>query len=739
MADLTASEEDAEVRDLTLKTNKRRSRNSSKELVGGKNRSSAEHKTYVPDPFEVLRTLLESKDAQGFIMRPWFRYFDKSMKGRIDAAEFKVGMLALRYPGSIEGLWEDLDTINKVGDIGLDQVDHQEAAVWSSFRKWAASTFPGPREMIRRMKRQAMNQQQVQSARQASLRSSEEVLTSEDFTIGLQAFGWDFGFEEVLFVSLDVENESCVSVRGLKWLDIEVRRFQQKEAAKKKAKWANEQKAQKKKACQIAMVEFKAFIKRQYGSLFRAWRKVLDPNGSMSVQRPELFKACRSINWKGDVRALWKALDHDGGGVTYLEELDPSCAQLLAQFHEWTVGLFGPKPSAKLWHAFDRQRRMKLSYSQFAFECEQRGFTRRVKTLASWLDWQDNKFVQEEDLNILDTWKPPEYLVAKPNFEAATDFKKVLLHKHGHMLKAWRSAMDRDNTNSCNWHEFQEAAKHIRFAGEVAGAWLALDQDVSGSIALKEMDRSAHDALKVFKRWADEEFGGVRSAFRVLDTDQSNKLSFVEFRHACLNYGFPGDVHSLFASLDQHSEQMLHYKDVCFLDDWDVESDDGETGDSLLDGDNFSQARDARSLAKNDLLDYDTRVPGPGAYDVLPGFGAMPSMPTVRHGGAYSFSPRRPQSVPLKTVGPAVYMPSVKPVKSRKPSWGFGTAAREGILSRAEVKAGPPGPGAYDIGRSLRGPQFSMRPRRGMRLHPSQKTARPPEICANTILNHTVT
>ncbi|CAK9077667.1 unnamed protein product [Durusdinium trenchii] len=40
----------------------------------------------------------------------------------------------------------------------------------------------------------------------------------------------------------------------------------------------------------------------------------------MNLQRAELFKAVKALNWKGNCRALWKALDHDQSGITTIEE-----------------------------------------------------------------------------------------------------------------------------------------------------------------------------------------------------------------------------------------------------------------------------------------------------------------------------------------------------------------------------------------------------------------------------------
>jgi Ca2+-binding EF-hand superfamily protein len=453
------------------------------------------------------------------------------------------------------------------------------------------------------------------------------------------------------------------------------------------------------------------------------------------------------MNWRGDVRALWKALDHDGSGTTTFEELDPHCAQLLAQFKHWAEENFGAKPATKLWQAIDRQRRRKLTYSQFAHECEARSFHHRGKTLAKWLDWQDKRYVVEEDIHCIDAWRAPEWLFAKPNKQAAENFKVHLKNKYGHLLKAWRVTLDKDNSNCCNWHEFQEAAKHARWPpntrniGDIAGAWLALDEDLSGFITLKEIDSDSHEILLEFKRWAEEEFGGVKSAFRVLDADNSGELTFDEFRRACRNYGYHGDVQKLFNSLDQHGEMKLQYKEVCFLDDWE---DTGEIQGQPSDGGDVEQAGvvlDQVDVGGSNLLDYRTPVPGPGAYDVRPIFGAMPREPTVRHSGAFSFSARcsvAPRGLrPLtsehsewllvsKTLGPANYDVSTNPTTSRKPAWGFGPPPKSARGSSTGGRLAP-GPGSYDVKSSLRGPSFSMKPRRGLVLHPSQTVAHTPE------------
>merc|ERR1719265_2137608 len=134
--------------------------------------------------------------------------------------------------------------------------------------------------------------------------------------------------------------------------------------------------------------------------------------------------------------------------------------------------------------------------------------------LAQMLDWQDKKYIMEEDLTFLEGWRSPTWLIATPSHEDAEDFKRLLKQKYGNLLKAWRCAMDKDNSNCCSWYEFRDAAKHIKHTGDIAATYLALDDDLSGTISLKEIAPDLYQALVEFKLWCDENFGNVKFAFR---------------------------------------------------------------------------------------------------------------------------------------------------------------------------------------------------------------------------------
>ncbi|CAE8619774.1 unnamed protein product, partial [Polarella glacialis] len=256
------------------------------------------------------------------------------------------------------------------------------------------------------------------------------------------------------------------------------------------------------------------------------------------------------------------------------------------------------------------------------------------------------------------------------------------------------------------------------------------------AISLREIDSESNDLLIEFKRWADEEFGGIRTAFKVLDKDRSNELTLQEFSSAVRSYGFNGKEVLLFRCLDVNSQGKLQLHEVSFLDDWELENpadeleNAGESGGiDLGDCSNPTQSGKLdsgttfkeRNSIEDSMFDYQTAAPGPGAYELLSGFGAMDRMPSARHGGAWSFS-KRPEPTwlgELKSVGPEGSVADTSILKRRKPAWAF---SRETTKSRLERPTDSPGPGSYELmSASTRSPKFTFGTRRGVVLHPLQK------------------
>lgn len=704
--------------------------------------------------------LLDEETSSTF--QAWFKLFDRGFCGIILKADFFVTLDKLHFHGNFADLWKELDR-HDTGVLSLREISPDNAALWDSFRKYCGARFSSARDMVAQLcgLLQVNNQFDVTKrttrssifggARMAARKTLpapasaklEDTLFSiclQEWTIGLQRCGWTGGQEEELFEAININNENSLSMDSLFWVDAEAERFRQKQEAKTKSSQEQKVKLEARHSRQEALNSFRSYLKKNYGPTYHAWRSTLDLDGSMNLQRIELFKVCRTIGWKGDVRALWQALDYDCSGAAGLEQLDPGCARMLARFKFWAESKFGSKPAFHLWRSLDIKGKNRLTPEQFSRACIQLGFDdRHIKTIVHWLDWKGRNALVHEDLHFLDIWKPPAWLVAEPNYEEAERLKKVMCEKYGHYLRAWRLVMDKDKTNTCDWNEFVAAARQMKFHGDIAGAWLAIDEDVSGSISLREIDQTSNDILIDFKRWADEEFGSVRSAFKVFDSDQSGELSLTEFSSTVRLYGFQGEEHTLFKCLDSNRQGKLLLTDITFLDNWEVpHSSPSEFQDNCsmehqestanpMNQSKYSSAEGAinERCPPDSTFIYETEAPGPGTYTLISTFGALPRMPTARHSGSWSFSKRHAESCLLKldSVGPAPVdlCPDLSTQTRRKPAWSFGTESRPATAG-VPVKGLAPGPGSYNLNPwSDGGPKFSFGSRRGVVMHPNQK------------------
>ncbi|CAE7418102.1 unnamed protein product [Symbiodinium natans] len=618
------------------------------------------------------------------------------------------------------------------------------ATLWSRFRKFCGTAFLGPKDLLAKLqglrlesedeeKRSNQRKQDFGLSTSSSMPLAARmggqhgplVVDQRQWEGSLPRCGWVGGHERLLFEALDLHDEGLLGQRNFFWLDQEVRRYALKCEAKQKASEDHRVRVAARKNRQRALSDFKAYVKRHFGDSYHAWRRALDVDGTMNLQRAELFKVCRHLGWKGDVRLLWQALDSDGAGTCSLQELDARCARQLARFRRWAEVKFGIRPAHALWKAVDRRNKYRLSPETFQKECLRLGVEfqeQELSELTRWLDWQEKKALTLDDLLFMDIWKPPAYLVAEPNPEAATQIRTLLKEKYGHLLRAWRQAMDKDNSNTCNWYEFLAASRSLKFAGDVAGAWLHFDKDLSGSISLAEIDPQSNDMLVEFKKWADGEFGGVRAAFRVLDKDKSGQLSISEFRVSVLSFGFTGDEVTLFRCLDS-GQGRLHPHEVHFLDDWDTASQDASepSVDSLparprsQGGWSRATVRRPETSMQESIVEFYTDGPGPGSYELPSAFAAKPKTPTARHSGTWSFC-RRPEAAwlqQLKSVGPEAGASPAQP-RRRPPSWTFARGPRMGA-----GRVASPGPGSYEAqAPAAQAPKFTMGIRRMARMHP---------------------
>lgn len=337
---------------------------------------------------------------------------------------------------------------------------------------------------------------------------------------------------------------------------------------------------------------------KAHGHEVRAIRRALDVDGTFSFTSPALRRYCRSVDLNINLQALWRSLDRNGTQRIDMQDLCPDHARALALFHAWVRGSFGCS-CAQLWDSEEARRIRGALRRDGTFSSDKRmtivQFAKLLKackcplakqpsertSLTSSLDLKGCGFIYRSDLEWLDKWDPPGWLTAEPSTEAWEQLKELLERHYGHLLRAWRHALDLDNSNLTCWSEFQDACKRVRFKGDVAGAWRALDVDLSGTITMREYDPPSARLLESFKEWAEVTFGSVILCFKALDTDKSGTVTFQELKRACHKMKWHGDVRLLFEALDVDGKRdkqgegigrrSISLEEISFLDTWVVE------------------------------------------------------------------------------------------------------------------------------------------------------------------------
>lgn len=509
-----------------------------------------------------LRQFLEG--CCGSTLRAWLNVFDIDNDQRVNKFEFNEGMRHLGYQGKIPQLFADLDDDGS-GELTMPEIDPDQASVWTEFRSFCVEHFKSVDLMMERLS----DVNKVESNKKAPCKV--EKVTESEFTQNLKRMGWSGGGENLLFSALRAEESGAIDHSRLRWLGIELKRRTKKALARAKHSSKRQKRSDE---GQELFHDFKAYLKKKYGNLVRAWRTVFRSNETMILPKPAFLKACAAMGFATNAKTLWTVLDKDNSGFASLDELDPQSALVLAEFKLLIDNKFSSVHDAFV--AIDLEGKKKITAKQFDDALKRYGWIGPTKQLFVYMDNDSRKILQPHDFNFLEKWIPFPFLLVGPNEIAMEEVKALILQRYSNMLKAWRHLMDKDGSNRVNWAEFSQVCKILGYRGDAPGAWRAFDSDLSGYITLEELDPVANKFLMDFRNWCRKEFGTVKSAFSVFDEDGSNSLTFEEFRGACRIYGYTGHYRKLFDSCDINQEGTLSLKEVAFLDEWEVKQDKEE-------------------------------------------------------------------------------------------------------------------------------------------------------------------
>eukprot|EP00434_Breviolum_minutum_P029525 symbB.v1.2.026106.t1/scaffold2578.1/size75865/7 len=459
--------------------------NSLADLRELENLEESEAQPLAPDR---LREFL--KDSCGSVLRAWAHVFDSNNDQRISREEFKSGLKKLNFNGENAAmkLFNLLDK-DSSGEITLEEIDLLSDRKWRAFRQYCVKRFQSVEDLMQQLASLAMafeDGSEVDTKKKPRVESLSKV----EFMLGMINSGWpgeDKELEEVWMALRDASDDMMrVSGRdgpGLAWFGIEMRRFNRKKAAKIKSKqWFALRSRQGLNPAMIqkCFEEFKTSLRKKHGNLIRAWRQELSTNDAMSIAKVKFLRAAAKLGWSREAKDLWRALDKDESGTASLDELDPVGAEILANFKVWVDSEFGGIRNA--FRKIDEDNTKTISVKEFEKALRTWNFPRATKQVFHMLDKDANGKLEMDDVIFLEKWQPLEFLLVHPDHKAKEEFKELLLAKMTRYLKGWKRILDKDNTNRCNWYEFQEACRVLGFRGNIGGAWRAFDEDLSGPI-----------------------------------------------------------------------------------------------------------------------------------------------------------------------------------------------------------------------------------------------------------------
>merc|ERR1712217_136906 len=129
----------------------------------------------------------------------------------------------------------------------------------------------------------------------------------------------------------------------------------------------------------------------------------------------------------------------------------------------------------------------------------------------------------------------------------------------------------------------RDACRKLNVERYAAAAWRVLDEDMGGSITMREYSPESAELLFSFKEWVEVNFGSVKNCFTAIDTDRSGSVTFGELKRACFKLNWTGDVKLLFECLDvdgrrsaEERKKTLSLDEVSFLDSWHFEPTEEE-------------------------------------------------------------------------------------------------------------------------------------------------------------------
>mmetsp|Transcript_3722 Transcript_3722/g.6600 ORF Transcript_3722/g.6600 Transcript_3722/m.6600 type:complete len:865 (-) Transcript_3722:83-2677(-) len=482
------------------------------------------------DRQQVIRILKER--GNGSFFRGWRQELDLDGAFQVNFQDFCRAAARLGFAVDARGLFS-IDDDDKY--LNLEELAPVYGGLMNSFLEWVRNRFGGPAKLMPCLDKAGCGR-----------------LSVETFTKGCKMYGFQGSEEDLaeLFCFCDVHDEHWIRMEDLLIFEAN-QHTRQLEAFKRRTKMSDkdfrqrllaEMYSEEKRStlpkrhrlaprpwmaqqfealptvvCQRrgeqrqfvlrramhARTIFLRHLREKFGNDVRGFRCGLDPEETFGVSQTDIRAYCRKVNLNVDMGALWKSLDKDSDQMLDFHELCPKAGNVLAQFQNWAFDKRGS--CAAIWNAPETR----------AARC-------RPARNGSWAS--DKKLLFSTFAEALKAlgWKPVEdreirniLFISLDKYGCGFISYEDLQWVDKFFPPEWLGAQPDEEA----WDDFREQMleKYIH----PLQAWrMLLDRDDSNSVSWEEF-RSACDSLK----WE----GNIVGAWRFLDMDISGTISLKEF------------------------------------------------------------------------------------------------------------------------------------------------------------------------------------------------------------------
>lgn len=146
-------------------------------------------------------------------------------------------------------------------------------------------------------------------------------------------------------------------------------------------------------------------------------------------------------------------------------------------------------------------------------------------------------------------------------------FRRLLLVKHGSMVRAWKS-LDTNGHGRVSFFHFTRVARDLGNVYDVQNLWEMIDSDQDGFVTLGEIDPDLALLLGDFSNHISGACGSASAAWRRhFGKSQYGRCSQRAFEKGAGELGYGGDAYAVFHALDI-DKTGVSFKDFQMLDKW---------------------------------------------------------------------------------------------------------------------------------------------------------------------------